>query len=171
MHYLNTIKNRIANEIPIVGRENENHWALHGDTYMKGAWVMHTLRSAINDDKIWFETLKEFMIENAKGFANTTDFFDKVNEKTGEDYWYFAEQYFYSPLQPEIEYYQTDTEFFYRWNNVNDNFIMPLDFLVNGKEERVIPSFDFQSLKISKHSQIEIMDWKFYVAKKELLIN
>tara|TARA_B100001057_G_scaffold45658_1_gene40758 strand:- start:3143 stop:4825 length:1683 start_codon:yes stop_codon:yes gene_type:complete len=171
VHYLNTIKNRIANEIPIVGRENENHWALHGDTYMKGAWVMHTLRSAINDDKIWFETLKEFMIENAKGFANTTDFFDKVNEKTGEDYWYFAEQYFYSPLQPEIEYYQTDTEFFYRWNNVNDNFIMPLDFLVNGKEERVIPSFDFQSLKISKHSQIEIMDWKFYVAKKELLIN
>ena len=171
VHYLNTIKNRIANEIPIVGRENENHWALHGDTYMKGAWVMHTLRSAINDDKIWFEILKEFMIENAKGFANTTDFFDKVNEKTGEDYWYFAEQYFYSPLQPQIEYYQTDTEFFYRWNNVNDNFIMPLDFLVNGKEKRVIPSFDFQSLKISKHSQIEIMDWKFYVAKKELPIN
>ena len=32
VHYLNT-KNRIVNEIPIVGRENENHWALHGDTY------------------------------------------------------------------------------------------------------------------------------------------
>ena len=63
-----------------MGRENENHWALHGDTYMKGAWVMHTLRSVINNDKIWFEILKEFMIENAKGFANTRDFFDKVNE-------------------------------------------------------------------------------------------
>ena len=34
VHYLNTIKNRIVNEIPIVGNENENHWALHGDTYM-----------------------------------------------------------------------------------------------------------------------------------------
>ena len=32
VHYLNTIKNRIVNEIPIVGNENENHWALHGDT-------------------------------------------------------------------------------------------------------------------------------------------
>ena len=98
VHYLNTLKNRIVNEIPIVGRENENHWALHGDTYMKGAWVMHTLRSVINNDKIWFQILKEFMVENAKGFASTVDFFDKVKEKTGNDYWYFAEQYFYLSL-------------------------------------------------------------------------
>ena len=163
VHYLNTIKNRIVNEIPIVGNENENHWALHGDTYMKGAWVMHTLRSAINNDKIWFETLKEFMTENARGFANTGDFFKKVNEKTGEDYWYFAEQYFYTPNQPELKYYQTENEFFYKWSNVNENFSMPIDLLVNGSLKRVFPSNSFKSFKISKHSQIEVMDWKYYV--------
>ena len=163
VHYLNTIKDRIVNEIPIVGRENENHWALHGDTYMKGAWVMHTLRSAINNDVIWFEILKEFMTENAKGFANTGDFFAKVAEKTNQDYWYFAEQYFYTPNQPKLEYYQTDNSFYYRWNNVNNNFVMPLDLLVNGQVIRVSPSSEYQSFKISKHSQIEIMDWKFYV--------
>ena len=163
VHYLNTLKNRIVNEIPIVGRENENHWSLNGDTYMKGAWIMHTLRSVINNDQIWFEILKEFMIENAKSFANTRDFFNKVNEKTGDDYWYFAEQYFYSPNQPELEYYQTDNEFVYRWNNVNENFQMPVDLLVNGSTKRVFPSKDFNSFKISKHSQIEVMDWKYYV--------
>ena len=163
IHYLNTIKNRIANEIPIVGNENENHWALHGDTYMKGAWIMHTLRSAINNDKIWFEILKEFMVENAKGFANTNDFFEKVKDKTGEDYWYFAQQYFYSPEQPHLVFLQTDSEYLYKWENVNDNFTMPIDLLVNGKEKRVFPTKDFQSLRIAKHSQIEVMDWKFYV--------
>jgi aminopeptidase N len=163
VHYLNTIKNRIVNEIPIVGNENENHWALHGDTYMKGAWVMHTLRSVINNDEIWFEILKEFMTENAKGFANTNDFFEKVKDKTGKDYWYFAQQYFYTPNQPELEYYQTDNEFYYRWNNVNDNFVMPLGLLVNGKELSVLPSTEYKSFEISKHSQIEVMDWKFYV--------
>ncbi len=163
IHYLNTIKNRIANEIPIVGNENENHWALHGDTYMKGAWIMHTLRSAINNDKIWFEILKEFMVENAKGFANTNDFFEKVKNKTGEDYWYFAQQYFYSPEQPHLVFLQTDSEYLYKWENVNDNFTMPIDLLVNGKEKRVFPTKDFQSLRIAKHSQIEVMDWKFYV--------
>ncbi len=171
VHYLNTIKNRIANEIPIVGRENENHWALHGDTYMKGAWVMHTLRSAINNDKIWFEILKEFMIENAKGFANTKDFFQKVEAKTGVDYSYFAEQYFYSPQQPILEYYQKDNKFFYRWSNVNDNFKMPLDLLVNGAEKRVLPTKKYQSIDIKKYSQIEVMDWKFYVQPKEITSN
>jgi aminopeptidase N len=171
VHYLNSLKNRIVNEIPIVGRENENHWALHGDTYMKGAWVMHTLRSVIKNDKIWFEILKEFMTENAKGFANTNDFFKKVYNKTGEDYWYFAQQYLYSPNQPELEYYQTDEDFYYRWNNVNDNFIMPLDLLVNAKELRVFPTKEYKSFKITKHSQIEIMDWKFYVQPKEIKSN
>ena len=168
VHYLNTLKNRIVNEIPIVGRENENHWALHGDTYMKGAWVMHTLRSVINNDDIWFKILKEFMIENAKSFANTEDFFDKVNEKSGIDFSYFAKQYFYSPNQPQLEFYQTDSKYFYRWNNVNNDFTMPIDLLVNGKEKRVIPSLKFQSFEISKHSQIEVADWKFYVQPIEL---
>ena len=171
VHYLNTLKNRIVNEIPIVGRENENHWALHGDTYMKGAWVMHTLRSVIKNDEIWFEILKEFMTENAKGFASTNDFFKKVYNKTGEDYWYFAQQYFYSPNQPQLEYYQTNEEFYYRWNNINDNFIMPLDLLVNGKELRVLPTKEYKSFKITKHSQIEVMDWKFYVQPKEIISN
>ncbi len=163
VHYLNSLKNRIVNEIPIVGRENENHWALHGDTYMKGAWIMHTLRSVINNDKIWFEILEEFMIENAKDFVNTNDFFRKVNEKTGSDYLYFAQQYFYTPNQPEIEYYQTDKEFFFKWKNVNDNFIMPIDLLINGSEFRVYPTKEYQSIDVLKYAQIEVMDWKFYV--------
>ena len=166
VHYLNSIKNRIVNEIPIVGNENENHWALHGDTYMKGAWVMHTLRSVIGDDKLWFEILKEFMTENAKGFANTYDFFEKVKEKTGQDYWYFAEQYFYTPNQPHLVFIQTDSKYLYKWDNVNENFIMPIDILVNGAEKRIYPRMEFQSLNITKHSQIEVMDWRFYVLPK-----
>ena len=161
--YLKSIKSRIQNKIPIVGPENENYWALNGDTYMKGAWVMHTLRSAINDDVIWFEILKEFMTENAKSHVSTEDFFVKVKEKTETDFSYFSEQYFYTPNQPELEYYQSDSSFYYRWNNVNDNFIMPIDLLVNGNEKRVLPNQEFQSFDIREHASIEIMDWKFYV--------
>ena len=163
---MNSIKDRIVNEIPIVGRENENHWALHGDTYMKGAWIMHTLRSVINNDEVWFSILKEFMVENAKGFANTVDFFNKVNEKTGSDYSYFSDQYFYTPNQPQLEYYQTESKFFFKWNNVNDNFIMPISLLVNGVEKRVTPNKEFQSFNISNHATIEVMDWKYYVSIK-----
>ena len=108
------------------------------------------------------------MVENAKGFANTRDFFNKVNEKTKEDFWYFAEQYFYTPNQPTIEYYQTDNTFNFRWINVNSNFSMPIDLLVNGEEIRVYPSRDFQSIGVSKYAQVEIMDWKFYVSHQQV---
>ena len=40
---------------------------------------------------------------------------------------------------------------------------MPIDLLVNGIEKRVLPNKEFQSFDITKHSTIEIMDWKFYV--------
>ena len=46
---------------------------------------------------------------------------------------------------------------------------MPLDLLVNGKELRVLPTKEYQSFEISKHSQIEVMDWKFYV--KPILVD
>ena len=62
-----------------------------------------------------------------------------------------------------LEYYQTDNAFYFRWKNVNEDFMMPIDFLVNAKEVRVFPTKEFQYLDISKHSQVEIMDWKFYV--------
>ncbi len=161
--YLKSIKSRIQNKISIVGPEDENYWALNGDTYMKGAWVMHTLRSVINDDPTWFAILKEFMVENAKSHVSTEDFFIKVQDKTGIDYSYFSEQYFYSPNQPELEYYQTDTDFFFKWRNVNDNFIMPVDILINATEKRVYPSQKIQSFSIKKHSTVEVMDWKFYI--------
>jgi aminopeptidase N len=163
IHYLNSLKNRIVNQIPIVGNEDENHWALNGDTYMKGAWVMHTLRSVIDNDDVWFKILREFMVENAKSFVNTRDFFNKVELETGIDYWYFAEQYLYTPNQPILKFYQTDMEYFFKWENVLDNFSMPIDLLINGQSKRVYPTKNFQSLNIAKHSQIEIMDWKYYV--------
>ena len=93
----------------------------------------------------------------------------KVQEKTGVDYSYFSEQYFYSPNQPKLEYYQTNSSFHFRWNNVNDNFIMPMDLLVNGITKRVLPNQEFQSFNITQHSTIEIMDWKFYVNPKEIV--
>ena len=45
---------------------------------------------------------------------------------------------------------------------------MPLDLLVNGSVVRVFPKKDYQSLLISKHSQVEVMDWKFYVKPVKL---
>ena len=48
---------------------------------------------------------------------------------------------------------------------------MPIELLVNGSIKRVLPSKDFQSFNITKHSQIEVMDWKFYILPNEVNLN
>ncbi len=125
----------------------------------------------ISNSNIFESNILEGMQDMGAGglLCASLELIQRGREKTGKNYWYFAEQYFYSPNQPVLEYFQNENSFNYRWNNVNTNFKMPIDLLVNGKIKRIIPSNNFQSFKISKHSQIEVMDWKFYV--KPLQIN
>ena len=42
-------------------------------------------------------------------------------------------------------------------------------FLVNGEEKRFTPTNDFRSFKVSKHAQIEVMDWKVYVKPLKMM--
>ena len=63
----------ISNKQPIVGPINQNYWAF-GDSYNKGAWVLHTLRHIIDNDKVWFKILKDFAVDNAKKHVSTEDF-------------------------------------------------------------------------------------------------
>ncbi len=155
----------IQDNLPIVGPENENYWAF-GDSYNKGAWVMHTLRSVVDNDSLWFGLLKTFFNRYAKGFAHTDDFTDLVNELTGENFDYFFNQYMYDNRQPVLEYYQSDGELFHRWNNVISEFNMPIDIIINGKEVRLYPSTNIQKIPIAKGAVIHIKDWEFYIKPK-----
>jgi aminopeptidase N len=44
---------------------------------------------------------------------------------------------------------------------------MPVDILVNGKKERIFPTKKYQKFDIKRHSQVEVMDWRFYILPKE----
>ena len=132
-------RNGIQNKIPIIGPENENYWAF-GDSYNKGAWVMHTLRHVINDDLIWWETLKAFAVENAKSNVNTQDFISHVESKIKINLKYFFDQYFYDHRVPILEYYQEEENLYYKWTDTVNNFSMPIDVEVNGTEKRILPN-------------------------------
>ena len=116
---------------------------------MKGAWVMHTLRSVINNDKIWFEILKGLWLKTQKALLIQMTFLIRLMRKLNKTIGILLSNILFSH-QPELDYYQTDQTFHFRWSNVNDNFIMPIELLVNGAVKRVNPSNEFQSFNISK---------------------
>ena len=160
-------RNGIRNKLPIVGPENQNYWAF-GDSYNKGAWALHTLRHLIDNDRLWWDILKSFAVNNAKSNVNTEDFQRHVEEKYGSSMSYFFKQYFYDNKIPLLEYYQDKGKLYFTWKNVHESFVMPLDIEVNGVEKRITPkSSRVNSISIKDFSVIHIRDWEFLIEKRK----
>ena len=155
----------IKNNLPIVGPVNENYWAF-GDSYNKGAWVLHTLRNMIDNDDLWFSILKNFAIDNAKGHVSTETFLNYLIKATGKNYQLVFYQYFYDHRPPTFEYHQEGQKFYYRWSNVISGFAMPVDIDLNGVEKRLEVSEELSSISISEHSVIHIRDWESLIITK-----
>jgi aminopeptidase N len=160
-------KRRFQNISPIVGPENENYWAF-GDSYNKGAWAMHTLRHVVNNDNLWWDTIKTFATENAKSNVNTKDFISHVENKTKMPLSYFFDQYFFDKRVPTLQYFQVGNQFHYRWADTVSDFAMPINIEINGQEKRIIPKIEKQTLTISEHSVVHVKDWQFLLNKKRV---
>ena len=70
-------------------------------TYAKGACVLHLLRYTLGDP-LFFATLQAYAADTNLRFhsASISDFRDKVNAVTGEDYTWFFNQWIYTPNHP-----------------------------------------------------------------------
>jgi aminopeptidase N len=159
-------RTNIQNKLPIVGPENENYWAF-GDSYNKGAWVMHTLRHMIDNDSLWWDILKSFAVDNARKHVKTDDFQTYVESRTDQDLEYFFDQYFFDHRPPKLEYYQKGNKLFYRWADVIPDFRMPLDVDINGIEKRIYPTTSVQTLEIPELAVIIFKEWQFLINVKE----
>jgi len=159
-------RTNIQNKLPIVGPENENYWAF-GDSYNKGAWVMHTLRHVIDNDSLWWDILKSFAVDNARKHVKTGDFHTYVESRTDHDLEYFFDQYFFDHRPPKLEYYQKGNTLFYRWADVIPDFRMPLDVDINGIEKRIYPTTSIQTLEIPELAVIIFKEWQFLINVKE----
>ena len=155
----------IQNKLPIVGPENENYWAF-GDSYNKGAWALHTLRHVINNDTLWWKTLKSFTQQHAKSNVNTQDFISHVEDKTKLNLDYFFEQYFFDKRIPTLEYFQEGDKLHYRWTGTVSGFTMPINVEINGLEKRLFPKTEKQIESIDQYSVVHFKDWQFLFNKK-----
>lgn len=127
--YMRTYKWTIINRRPLVGPYGQRYFNYKdGDIYTKGAWILHTLRETINDDKVFFDIIKTFATRFAYKNVKSQDFIDVVNEKAKSDYTWFFDQYLYNRFVPELEYYKDDGVFYYSWNDKysNGNFQLPV---------------------------------------------
>jgi aminopeptidase N len=156
IRYLNLNKPYIKNVSPIVGPLDINYegWG-DSDMYYKGAWILHTFRTILNNDSLWFSILKEMQTDFALKTVSTTDIIQYINTKTGRDYSWFFNQYLFHAKPPILEFYyeknKKNMRVFYRWTNTAENFSMEIPMQTNsGVKTFITPTLEMQYIDVKR---------------------
>jgi aminopeptidase N len=165
----------VQNKRPIVGPRDVNYSNYKdSDPYMKGALTLHTLRNILNDDKLFFDILRTYYKQHQYSIITTTDFIKSVNEVTGKDYQWFFDQYVYSRVCPQLDwsltYNSVDNEYIlkYRWNNVGNQFILPVVVQTDHGNITIYPKSEIQQKVIKGYGNIKINpNFSFISLKKK----
>jgi len=145
----------IKNKYPVVGVKDRRwfHFRKGSDAYMKGAWILHTLRQQLKDDSLFFKIIQDFYKQSTYQIVESKDFIELVNQKTQKDYSWFFEQYLYNNFAPQLEYTIDEGTLYYRWTKVGKNFNQ-LKIKCRSAMKTIVltPSTEIQTLKLSDNS-------------------
>lgn len=154
--YLDYLGTGIENRFPIIGPKGVNfHSPWNSDIYGKGAWVLHSLRSAIGQDSIFFGILKKWAIGNQRQIICTEDFIQLANEVTNKNWQPFFHQYLYKANLPQLEYHEEGTTLFCRWVNVPEEFEMPVRLIGGNFGIRLQVSTRIAEVAIEEGAELE----------------
>jgi aminopeptidase N len=125
--YLNGIKPKIYNLRPIVAERGVNADPTQ-DQYFKGALMLNTLRSVIDDDAKWFALIRDFYQQFKYQDIMTEDVVAFFNQHSGMNLSPIFNQYLRHTGIPRLEllFSQTPGTVMFKWAADEDDFAMPV---------------------------------------------
>lgn len=157
--YIHKFAYLVKNKRPIIKPYNVHYNNLvHNDDqdiYDKGALFLHTLRMQLNNDSLFFRTLKKVQQHFAKRNITTNELMLFINEETKRDFTTFFDVYLKRISSPLLEYRidrtKADTATLeYRWGEeLPANFNMTVYFIVGDKVNAMHPTSNFQQLNFA----------------------
>ncbi|MEL0643435.1 M1 family metallopeptidase [Olleya sp. Ti.3.14] len=157
----------IQNDRPLIGYYNVNNEG-SGDMYYKGANMLHTIRQLVKDDEKWRQILRTLNSKFYHQTVTTQQIENCLAEESGLDLKGIFNQYLRTVNIPVFEYQVEGKKLHYKWTNIVDDFIMPIQIEVNGVNQWITPTKNNQTLKLkSKDAKIKV-DSNFYVNVKAL---
>ncbi len=128
IRYLYGLRDIIANDRPMIGKYGVNHEG-SGDMYYKGANMLNTLRSVINNDEKWWSLLKEFHETFKYQTIHANDVINFYNSRTKLNLKPIFDQYLNYTSIPELQLkFDKNKTLYLRWKTDVENFKMPIDF-------------------------------------------
>jgi aminopeptidase N len=146
-------RKRIANTEPLLGplgvKFNDRKTS---DIYFKGAWLWHTIRNTIRNDRIWWNMLKGMRDTFRLRTVNTLTLVDYVNRQTETNWNAFFDFYLNETKLPILQYkiLKTNTGDIleHRWvlPNGRERFQLPIHLQIEGQnmEKTIEPSTEWK---------------------------
>ncbi|GEM53653.1 peptidase M1 [Empedobacter brevis NBRC 14943 = ATCC 43319] len=154
--YVRGTRNAIENDIPIIGVYGVNQEG-SGDMYYKGANMIHTLRTWMNNDEQFRQMLRGLNKEFYHQTVTTQQIENYMAKFSGLDLKSFFNQYLRTVEVPTLELKQEGNQINYRYTNIVDGFSMPLR--LKNTEQTISPTKDWKTLNsvsIKNISDVEI---------------
>jgi aminopeptidase N len=161
--YLKGTRGSVGNQTPIIGDYGVNSEG-SGDMYYKGANMLNTIRSVVNNDKIWWESLKNFTAIYKFQQIDTPTVIQFFEKETGKDLKNVFTQYLYHTKLPHLAFKEENEAIYYRWETDLKSFNMPVDLITEGKEFRIKPSNEWKKLEEDYlFSNLKVNERKYYI--------
>lgn len=164
LEYLEGIRKNIQNSAPIIGDYGVNSEG-SGDMYYKGANLLNTLRSVIDNDEQWWQLVKDYTLHFRHQIIDTQDVIHFFEEETGRKLQPIFDQYLRYAAIPVLQFKKENNTLWARWEVDVANFKMPIDLIVDGKEERIFPTEKWRKipLEVTDLKTIKIDTLGYYV--------
>lgn len=148
IRYLNGLKPKIENRMPIVAERGVNATPPE-DQYFKGALMLNTLRSIVHDDAKWFALIHGFYQRFKYQNIMTGDVIRYFNKQTGMNLTPFFRQYLFHAQIPVLELLFDPAEHTvsYKWQAEEPGFAMPIEAGDPQHWQTLHPTLEWQTMK------------------------
>ena len=173
LDYVNNQKRSVRNDKPIIGPYNVNKKGSN-DMYQKGSLMLHTLRSLIDNDSLWFSIIKGISEEFKYQIVDGAEIIEYINEKVDLDLYYFFQQYLYKSEIPTFEYKTQkkgrEYTLLYRWNAIDD-FNMNIKVNIGTKDILLLPDSEWKEYNLGNVDikSFKVRDDLFFVNVKKIM--
>ncbi len=146
LRYLNGLKKKIDNKRPIITARGANAEPPE-DQYFKGALMINTLRSVVDDDARWWAMVRGFYKRFAYQNIMTEDVVAYFNQQSGMNLTPVFDQYLRHAAIPTLELkFDAPGKVSYRWQADESDFAMPVRVGLKEDWQIIDPTTQWQAM-------------------------
>ena len=172
LKYIKNQRRSVRNDKPIIGPYHVNKEG-SGDMYQKASLILHTLRTLIDNDLLWFEIIKGISTNFKYKTINGQEIIDYINQRSGKDFTSFFNQYLKNKDIPEFQYRLIkngrEVALMYKWEAV-EGFEMPLLINFGNEDNWILPVNQWKevSLGVVDIDDFRVVEELFFIDIKKV---